>query len=200
MVEHLKLAGVNIHPTAAEVRSEDGRDRYRIGVAQALAMLGNFDKVEDAIERARGFFEMALDRLGGPGVGRLNVHTVDVAPADSFELVRDRLAEILLGGHARTLGGAVGAPLSDMGWSAEFEDTNRKVTVRLGPMQSEQLDELLEEQDADAPPNMLFLDVDSELQITERGGRDAIDSWAKAVEMHRAMTTRMGDWLREVLN
>jgi hypothetical protein len=200
MAKHLGLADVSIHPTAAEVRSQDGRDRYRIGVAQTYVVLGSFDKIEEAIERARRFFEMALARLDDPGVDRLDVHTIDVAPADSFELARDRLGASLLGERAQTLGSAAGVPLSDMSWIAEFGDTSRKVTVQLGPMQSEQLSELLQEQDADFPPNMLFLDVDSDLQIGEHSARDAIESWAKAVETHRAMTTRMGDWLREVLD
>lgn len=200
MTQHLELRGVSIHPTAAEVQSEDGRDRYRIGVAQTYAMIGNFDKADGAIESARGFFDFALDRLGGPRVRGLNVHTVGVAPADSFELVRDRLADRLLGDAAKSLSGAVNAPLADMGWSAEFGDPNKKITVRLGPMQSEQLGELLQEQDPDSPPNMLFLDIDSDLQIGDQSARDAVESWAKAVESHRAMTLRIGNWLKDVLD
>jgi hypothetical protein len=200
MAEHLQIDGVSILPTAAEVESEDRRDRFRIGVAQTYAMIGNFDKIDEAVDRARRFFEMAFELLGSPGIRALNVHTVAVAPADSFELVRDRLADRLLGSAASELGSAVGSPLRDMGWSAEFEDLNRKITVRLGPMQNEQLGELLQEQDPDSPPNMLFLDVDSDVQLGERGTGHAIESWAKAVESHRDMTTRIGDWLKEMLD
>jgi hypothetical protein len=200
MAEHLKLTGVGILPTAAEVQSDDGRDHYRIGVAQTYATIGSFDKIDEAIEEARGFFEMALARLGGPPIRALNVHTVEVAPADSFELVRDRLADRLLGDAAKRLGSAVGTPLSDMGWSAEFGDPNKKISMRLGPMQSDQLGELLEGQDPDSPPNMLFLDVDSDVQIGERSASDAIDSWSKAVGAHRAMVARIDHWLKEMLD
>jgi hypothetical protein len=164
------------------------------------AMVGNFDKIDEATERAQRFFEMALGHLGDPDVSALNVHTVGVAPADSFELVRDRVVDRFLGDAARGLRGAAGAPLSDVGWSAEFGDPNRKIAVRFGPMQGEQLEELLQEQDPDSPPNMLFLDVDSDVRIGERSAPDAIESWIRAVESHRTMTTRMGNWFREMLD
>jgi hypothetical protein len=199
MTEHLQLSGVSIHPTAAEVQSDDGRDQYRIGVAQTYAMLGRFDKLDEATERARGFLKMALDHLDSPKVGSMNIQTIDVAPADSFELVRDRLVASLMGSDAEALGGTVGLPLSDMSWSAEFGDPNRKISVRLGPMQSEQLSELVQDQDADSPPNMLFLEVSSDLQVEEDNARNVLESWAKAVDTHRMTTTRIGDWLKEML-
>ncbi len=200
MSKHLKLAGVIIHPTAAEVKSEDGRDGFRIGVAQTYALLGNFDRIEEATEQAQEFFEMALDHLGHPKVSGLNIHTVEVAPTDSFELVRDRLTDGLLSGGSAALGTAVGAPLSDVGWSADFVEPNRKISIRLGPMQSDQLGELLQEQDPDSPPNMVYLDVDSDSQIGERSSKDAIESWTQAVATHQAMTARINDWLRKVLS
>jgi len=197
MLEFLKLPGLSMHPTAVEVTSEDNREQYRIGLIQIYAVLAGFDDFEDVSGRVREFLQMAAKHLNPPDVESIDVRTCDIAPAESFEALRDRLNEALVSG----VGGiksAIGTALSDSAWVFEFEDSSVSGRVQFGPMRSEQLEEVLQVKDSiEAPPNMLFLAVDAKFQGNEH--EDVIERWQGAVAKQRGIAERTGAWLREMV-
>jgi hypothetical protein len=198
MGDHLKLSNVVLQPTAAEIRSDDGRDQYRIGVAQIYASLHNFDDFDGARDRTRDFFEMATKYLENPSVNSVTVRSYDIAPVDSFEDLRDELTATLVG-DIQVLRDAVGVPLADAGWVFEFKDAHANVGVRFGPMESAQLQAMLEDEQGEGYPSyVLFLEVLRDLS-SDSPKTDPLDWWSRAVEANRGMTKRIGDWLRREL-
>ncbi len=197
MLDFLKLPSLSLHPTAVEVASEENREQYRIGLVQIYALLTGFDDFEEASGKVGEFLQMAVEHLDPPKVEAINVRTCDIAPVESFEDLRDRLNEALVSG----IGGvrnAIGVPLSDSAWVFEFEDANVSGRIQFGPMQSEQLEEVLQVKEGiEVPPNMLFLLVDSKFQGNEH--EDAVERWRRAVAKQRGMAERTGAWLTEMV-
>jgi hypothetical protein len=199
MSKHLGMSNVLLQPTAAEVTSEDGLDKFRIGIAQVYASLGSFNDFEDACVRTRDFFEMAADQVSGLTVRQVEIRSWDIAPVDSFEALRDRLAEKLLG-SAKEIAGIVGSRLTDAGWTLEFREDDSSVSVRFGPMQSAQLRSSLQGEqgaDSDYPANFLFLEVYREVGNQTVSGEHALDWWKKVMTANRAMSEHIGGWLKE---
>src|SRR4051794_41061892 len=93
LAEQFDLENVSVKTTAAQVEGADGRDQYRIGIAQLRASLRSFTEFDDASERVRKFFRIALDQLGNPVVISATAHTTDVAATDSLEDLRIALVE-----------------------------------------------------------------------------------------------------------
>jgi hypothetical protein len=197
MQKHLGLTNASLQPTAAEVSSDDGRDHYRIGIAQTYASLMNVDDLAQAKEQTDGFLKMAMEHLQKPAVAALNIRTFDIAPADSFEDLRDALRRGLTPA-APGLIDAVGVPLSDLTWVFEFKDQDTAVSVQFGPMENEQLRAILQDPDgADYPDNALFLSVDTKLRHKDGNSQDPLEWWDRSVEAHRKKAGRIGEWLRE---
>jgi hypothetical protein len=80
---------------AVEAFTEDRTEQYRVGTAQVLASIENFEEIETAGEKLARFAEVALDRIERPHIAQLRVRTFDLAATDSFEDLRDTLADAL---------------------------------------------------------------------------------------------------------
>lgn len=199
MTDYLKLANVTLHRTAAEVKSDDERDRYRIGIMQTFAGMTDFGDFASAQEQMRGFFEMAIRHLDNPPVKAVNLRTYNAAPADSFEELRDQLAERLTA-NTGGLKDAVGIALSDLGFDFEFENEDQSARVQFGAMTGEELRETLDdESDTTYPPACLFLGLDSHTQSAQSDDSNPIDWWATSMDRHRVMSEHIGRWLKETL-
>jgi hypothetical protein len=199
ITKHLGKLTVMLDATAAELRSEGERNRYRIGIAQIYASLMGFDDLDVARSEVRDFLELALALTGEPTLRSMNVRTFDVAPADSFVALRDRLAaRIATGGDGAAR--AVGMPLSDIGWIYEFKGQGSQAVVHFGAMEDEQLKEMLRDEEGDDyPPCVLFLDIDLKFEPADADKHKALDWWAECVDENRRMALRLGDWLREMI-
>ena len=93
---------------------------------------------------------------------------------------------------------AIGIALSDSAWVFEFEDAGVSGRVQFGPMKSDQLEDILQIKDGiEAPPNMLFLVVDSKFKGNDH--EDAVERWARAVAKQRGIAERTGAWLKEMV-
>jgi hypothetical protein len=192
MRELLDLPSMSLDPTAAELKSNDGREKFRIGFMQILAELSGFDQFDDATARSREFFEMALDFLG-PDPESINLRTADIAPAASFDELRDRLHETIVV-DAAGLQEAIGSQLSDTAWVFEFESGENSGRVQFGPMKIEQLDTLLGVTDSvGGPSEMLFLTTETKTRASS--GKDMIENWEAALTSHRRVAERAGTWL-----
>jgi hypothetical protein len=149
-----------VESAAVEVFGEHRSTQYRIGTAQAVASVENFDDLEDVRRDLNRFFLLALTRLEGPRVSQIEVRSYDMAPTDSFDALRDALAASLVAPAPR-LAEVVGKPLSDAGWIMDFLGGDPAVRMRFGPLRIEQVKTLLrDELDDRYPEQCLFLDVD----------------------------------------
>jgi hypothetical protein len=91
----------------------------------------------------------------------LGIRTQWVAAVDSFDELRDRMAD-RLGGSLSSVFSVVDQPLTDAGWVWEFHGVDPKYSVRFGPMTREQglqvyFYEVNEER---VPLEFLFVDFD----------------------------------------
>ncbi len=174
--------------------------QYRIGTAQALASVENFDELEEVQADLMRFFKLALARLGGPRVARVEVQTYDMAPTDSFEELRDTLARSLIA-PAQRLAEVVGKPPSDAGWVMEFLGGDPRITMRFGPMKAEQIKKLLRDQRDDSyPEQCLFLDLDYVHAGEDLDADQAPARLSACVESNRRLLRRAADWLTGALN
>jgi hypothetical protein len=194
MADHLSMGEVTLHPTAAEVASEDGRDQFRIGIAQTYAGLLNFEDLEDAREITANFFGMSLAYLDSPAIRRGRIRSYDIAPASSFEELRDCLAKQLAAG-ASGLAGTIGMPLSDVGWVFEFEQPDASAKIQFGAMGNEQLRAILQDPDGVGyPPSVLFVALETAFMADD--GSDGLKWWSNCLDRNRKMAERIGKWLK----
>jgi hypothetical protein len=199
MTKRLGEMKIMLDATAAELRSEDERNQYRIGIAQIYASLMGFDDFDVARVEARDFLELAVNLTSAPALSSMNVRTYDIAPADSFDALRDRLANRLATG-ADGAATAAGMALSDIGWVYEFAGRGSKALVHFGAMTDEQLKGMLRDEDGDEyPTSVLFLDIDLRLEPDDADKRMALDWWAECVDENRRIALRMGEWLKEMI-
>jgi hypothetical protein len=199
MADHLNLGEVTIHPTAAEVASEDGRDQFRIGIAQTYAGLLNFEGLDDAREKTARFLEMSLGHLDNPAIRMGRVRSYDIAPASSFTELRDCLAKKLAPGSSN-LTEAIGMPLSDIGWVFEFEQPEVSAKVQFGAMESEQLRTTLQDPDGVGyPPSVLFVGLETVFKADDQNGSDGLKWWSHCLDRNRKMAERIGKWLKSTV-
>lgn len=196
MQEDLGLSDFTVHPTAVEVESSGGRDKFRIGIAQAFASLTTFDDPEDGEKQARKFLQMAMSHLGEPKVGEATVRLVEVAPTSSFDELRAAMInKIMVGGPA--LRSALGVGVSDVGWAFDLAEDRITGRVQFGPMKVTQLESVLGlESSSDLPPEHLFKLVEL---VFDRAGEDQssdVDWLAKQIDRARGTSARVGDWIR----
>lgn len=153
----LDASSVSLDATSAEVSTDDEMSKYRIGIAQMLAVV-NIEGFDDDCKKVKDFLRRGSELLEAPPIRRVVAHTSDVAAVSSFEDLRDGLAALSPG--SAELHDAVGVPLSDVGWSYDFKDDQWVVEVRVGPMQDGELRNLFDAPEAlDFPAASLFLDV-----------------------------------------
>lgn len=189
-----------VENAAVEAFGEHRSTQYRVGTAQVLASAENFDERQQVQADLERFFKLALTRVGGPRVAQIEVRTYDMAPTDSFEELRDALAGSLVAPTQR-LAEVVGRPLSDAGWVMEFLDGDPRITMRFGPMKSEQIKTLLRDQRDDRyPEQCLFVELDC-----IQGGEDldvdrALARLSECIESNRRLLRRVSDWLTEALS
>ncbi len=189
----------NVELAAVEAFSEDKREQYRVGTAQVVASIENFEEFGAATEKLRGFAEMALDRLERPPIALVRARTFDLAATASFEALRDALADSL-GTPKKELAEVAGKTLSDIGWVYEFTDGNPNVTLRFGPMKASQLKTMLRDQrDSQYPGEFLFLDTDYAQIEQDLNVEQALERLTSSVESNRNLTRRMANWLTERL-
>ncbi|HXR30540.1 MAG TPA: hypothetical protein VN752_05325 [Solirubrobacterales bacterium] len=195
--ELLGASSASLDPTAAEVTTRDGMNKFRIGMVQLVAVL-NIDDFDDDMRKVEDFFQRGMDLLDAPPLAQVVAHTSDVAAVPSFDDLRDGLLEALSSTSSR-LRDAVGIPLSDLGWSYDFDDDRWIVQVRIGPMRDDELRQLFEAPDAtDFPAASLFVDVKAKLRVGD-SKKDSLDLWASALERNRQITANLTAWLTEAL-
>lgn len=196
MADHLGLGEVTLHPTAAEVASEDGRDEFRIGIAQTFARLFSFENLDDARETTSRFFEMSLDYLDRPAVRVGRIHSYDIAPASSFAELRDLLAERFASGSG-SLTEEIGMPLSDVGWVFEFDRPDIKAKIQFGAMETDQLRETLRDPDGTGyPPSVLFFSLECAFPVEDQNGSDGLEWWSHCLDRNRKLAGRVSSWLK----
>jgi hypothetical protein len=195
--EFLGSSSGSLDATAAEAATHDGMSKYRIGMAQLLAVV-NICDFDDDSRKVEGFFRHGMDLLNAPPLDRIVAHTSDVAAVPSFDDLRDALFKALSPTSSRLREG-VGMPLSDFGWSYDFGDDRWLVEVRLGPMRDDELRKIFEAPvNADFPAASLFLDVKVKLRV-EDSKKDSLDLWASTLERNRQITASLAAWLTETL-
>lgn len=195
--EILETSTADLDATAAEATTRDGMSKYRIGMAQLLAVL-HVDGLDEGHEKVETFFRRGMELLDTPPLSRVTAHTSDVAAVPSFEELREALLDGLVPTSSQ-LREAVGIPLSDAGWSFDFGDDRCIAEVRLGPMREVELRRLFETPDAvDFPAASLFLDV-RVVQRVQDSNKDPLELWESALKRNRQITTNLSAWLRETL-
>jgi hypothetical protein len=204
MAEQFDLENVSVKTTAAQVEGGDGRDQYRIGIAQLRVSLRSFTEFDDALERVRRFFKLALDQLDNPVVIGATAHTTDVAATDSLEGLRNILAERVTP-PTGMLKEALGIPFADLGLSFRFEDPEKSSThIQFGPMDEAELAEFLQDPTPTGYPSTgLMLDVQTRHIVVAdpgEGEADVIGFWEKALASNRRTTERTGSWLKEAIS
>lgn len=196
--EFLDTSSASLDATAAEATSRDEMSKYRIGMAQLLAML-NVDDFDKSRELVEAFLQRGMELLENPSLARVVAHTSDVAAVPSFEALRDGLLEGLSSSPSG-LRDAVGVPLSDVGWSYDFKDDRWIIEVRIGPMRAGELRQFFEAPDvADFPAASLFIDVKTMLRVKDPS-KDPLQLWTAALERNRQVTGNLIAWLREALS
>jgi len=199
MHEALDLTNFTVPPTAVEVADEQNRDQFRIGRHQIFSRLTTADDLEDAVNRIEAFFNVALGHLDPPHIDSINVRSCDIAPAESFEGLRDRMNESLINDFSG-LKNAMSIASSDAGWVQEFDEGDISGRVQFGPMRSEELADLLQVPErTDDPPNMLFLLVNTNVITPNLSTADAVERWQSATERQRGIANRVGGWLKDRL-
>jgi hypothetical protein len=196
--ELLGTSSASLEATAAEATTSDGMSKYRIGMAQLLAVV-HVDGFDESGEKVETFFRRGMELLDTPPLARVVAHTSDVAAVPSFEELRDALLEGLSLSPSR-LREAVGVSFSDVGWLYDFRDDRWIVEVRLGPMRDAELRQVFDAPDAaDFPAASLFIDVKAMLRVGD-SSEDPLDLWRSALERNRQITTNLNAWLREALS
>ncbi len=184
-----------VEPAAVEAFSEDKREQYRVGTAQVVASIENFEEIDAAGEKIARFAKLALERIDETKVAQIRVRTFDLAATDSFGELRDALADALTapGAELADLGGS---GLSDVGWVFEFTDGNPKITLRLGPMRASQIKEFLRDQrDSQYPGEFLFVDVDYVHAGEDLSPEQAVMRLTQDIEGNRKAVRRVSNWL-----
>jgi hypothetical protein len=189
----------NIEQAAVEALSEDKREQFRVGNAQLVASIENFDDLDAAGEKLGRFAERALAMVDVPAIGLVRARSVDLAAAAAFEDLRDALAEAF-GTPRAELAEIAGQPLSDIGWTFEFADAQPQIGLRFGPMRASQIKTLLrDERDGAYPGEFLFLDVDFAHPNVDLEPEQAVTRLAHSIESNRKVVARVTDWLMEKL-
>jgi hypothetical protein len=184
---------------AVEAFSDDQREQYRVGTAQVVGSIENFDEFEAAGDKLGRFAERALDRLEQPHVAQVRVRTFELAATDSFAELRDALGEAL-GTPRGELADIVGRPMTDAGWVLEFMDGSPLITLRFGPMKASQIKTFLRDQrDSQYPGEFLLLDVDYAQTGEDLDPVQAVERLASSIESNRKLVHRVTKWLAEKL-
>jgi hypothetical protein len=180
---------------AVEAFSEDRCEQYRVGTAQVVGSIENFDEIAEAGEKLGRFVELALDRVERPQIAQVRVRTFELAATDSFSDLRDALGEAL-GAPRAELAEVVGGPMSDLGWVLEFTDADPRVTLRFGPMKASQIKTFLRDQrDSQYPGEFLFLDVDYVQSDEDLDPVQAVARLASSIESNRRLVHRVAKWI-----
>jgi hypothetical protein len=184
---------------AVEAFSDDRCEQYRVGTAQVVGSIENFDDIVVAGAKLGQFVALALDRVERPHVAQIRVRTFELAATDSFAELRDALGESL-GTPRGELAEVVGRPMTDAGWVLEFTDANPRVTLRFGPMKASQIKTVLRDQrDSQYPGEFLFLDVDYVQTDEDLDPEQAVARLSSSIESNRKLVQRVANWLVEKL-
>lgn len=196
MREHLELNTLNLEPTAAELTSVSGNEKFRIGLLQIYGQISAFEDPDEAFQRILGFLEMAIAFLKPSRVEKLTFRTLSVAPTSSFDELRDVLNDRLLGG-ANGARKALGADISDSAWVLESESGEATQRLQFGAMKDAQLKGILDMTETVGPPEMLYVLTESRFPVS-LASSEILDRWTQAREEHGAFTTRTSAWLGSV--
>lgn len=196
MREHLDLNKLNLEPTAAELTSERGDEKFRIGLLQIYGQISAFDDADGAMERIRGFLEFAIEFLK-PTVDTFTFRTLSAAPTSSFEDLRDVINDRLVG-DVDGLRKALGTSVSDSGWVLESQSGSTTQRLQFGPMKDDQLKGWLEMTEKAGPPEMLFLLTESRVSDAPPSS-EILEHWARARDSHVGLTERTSQWLNSVV-
>jgi hypothetical protein len=199
MQDALGLTDFTMHPTAVEVESAGGRDKFRIGIAQAFASLTSFDDPDDGVDQARRFLQTATAHLDQARIGEATVRLVEVAPTSSFDELRSSMIDkITVGGGP--LRSAIGVGISDVGWAFDLAEDRITGRVQFGPMKIGQLESVLGvESSGDLPPEHLFKLVELVVSRPSEDQSSDVDWLVEQIERTRGTSIRVGDWIRENL-
>jgi hypothetical protein len=193
----LDLSNFTLPPTAVEVADEDERNKFRIGIKQTYAALTDIEDLDDAVEKTRKFFTSAIEHLQPPTIDGVQIVTWDIAPAESFEGLRDRLNEALMSDFSG-LSDAIGLAVIDAAWVQEFDEDGNSGRIQFGPMQSDELAQRMSVPPrSDDPPNMLGIMADVTFATGSVDSAEAVAMWESSLEKQRGMIDRVGRWIKE---
>jgi hypothetical protein len=199
MQDALGLTDFTVHPTAVEVESAGGRDKFRIGIAQAFASLTTFDDPQNGERQARNFLQTATEHLEEPKIGEATIRLVEVAPTSSFEELRAAMIDRIMVGSG-ALRSALGVGISDVGWAFDLSEDRTAGRVQFGPMKVAQLESVMGlESSEDLPPEHLFKLVELTFDRPSEDQSSDVDWLAKRIERARGVSCRVGDWIMESL-
>jgi phosphoglycolate phosphatase-like HAD superfamily hydrolase len=179
-----------------DVFTTDEHNLFRIGGRDLVASCEHFSDLEAAAGKIRTFVETGLEFLDVEQVLFLGIRTHWVAATDSFDELRERLLDNFAGGAAK-LANLAGKQSTDVGWTFEFHGSDPRVTVRMGPMKSEQaMRQIFRVEDpALYPPEFLFLDVDRVLADDPQPAHEIIARFNRALEHNLTLAEKFGRYL-----
>jgi hypothetical protein len=165
--------------------------------ATARELRAQVSRVTDLAEVTRmvtTLFNLGLERFAVEEVEFIGARTLWGAPVDSFDDLSAALVEQLGSGGFRELLGAVGRPVSDVGWVVEFHREDPKHALRVGPMTREQAvaQNIPEAKLEDLPESFLFFDLDRSFNDKPFPSGEAVDRWTKALDKNLEIASGLG--------
>lgn len=178
---------------SVDVFTTDQHDLFRVSGRDLIASCEHFADLELAAGRIRTFVDEGVQLLDIETVAFLGVRTHWIAATDNFEELRDHLLESI-GGGAGVLAELAGKRSTDAAWVFEFLGNDPRVTVRMGPMTSEQaMAQIFRVEDpALYPPAFLFLDVDRVMSDDDQPAERLLERLNRAIEHNLALAGRFG--------
>lgn len=182
-----------------DVYTTNEHDHFRLTGTSLTASCEHPESVEETGERIKRFVREGVDALGVQHVQFLGVRTFWVAPTSSFGELRDALMERFSTAPAR-LADLAGKRPTDIGWHFEFHGSDPKVTVRMGPMTSEQaMANIFRVGDASLyPPEFLFMDLDRVLNDDAQPAAEVNDRLGRAIEHNMDLAGKFGRYFTTI--
>lgn len=181
------------------VFTTDEHDHFRLTGQDLQGSCEHPPDIDIAGARIARFVEEGISALEVEKILFLGVRSFWMAATDGFEALRDALLARFNMEPAR-LADIAGKRPSDAGWILEFHDGDPKLTVRVGPMTSEQaLRQVFRSQDAELlPPESLFLDVDRVLNEDEQPADRVQQRLERAIEHNVSIARKFGAYLSTI--
>jgi hypothetical protein len=184
-----------------QVFTSDQRRQFRLSGHDLIGSWEHFEEFDAAAGKIRLFVEEALNALAVEQVAFLGVRSHWTAATDDFGGLRDALID-RFGGGGSQLSEVAGTRATDVGWVFEFRDKDPQITVRMGPMRSEQaVAQIFRVKDPELyAPDFLFLDVDRVISDQELPVERLSERLEKAIEHNRTLAGKFGRYFTSLEN